>query len=129
MKEQSKSNPSSAAVYMHFKHQNYRAIRMFLTEDGSKFEVQRMCPLGLVQFFFTYTPGSGKRYPTISSSFQSRETNLQLDYYIGKIDVQDIIKEMNYMLITYNEAPLDDNFQPNIDLQPRAAEVGVIYFL
>lgn len=42
---------------------------MFLADDGSKFEIERMCPLGLIHFFFTFTPGSGKIYPTFSSHF------------------------------------------------------------
>ena len=100
-------------------------MKMFLSQDGSKFEVERMCPISVNQFFYTFSPAPGKRYTTVSAEYQIISSEIELDYHIGKINVHEIVKERNNWMSTYDMDPIDENFSPNIDLLPRTLEVGV----
>lgn len=43
---------------------------MFLSDDGCKFELSRMCPTGSIQFFFTISIGLNGKKIFVSRDYQ-----------------------------------------------------------
>jgi hypothetical protein len=71
MKEFAKNNNSQVSeCYIHFKHENYNAVKLFLNDLGDRFEVTRMCPVGNIQFFFTFSASFKAKKIFISSEYQ-----------------------------------------------------------
>jgi len=59
---------------------------MFLSDDGKRFEVTRMCPIDSIQFFFSFAV-SGQRRSFVSKEYQKIHQEQQLSFFVGKEQV------------------------------------------
>lgn len=98
---------SQIDCYIHFKHEQYRAVKMYLREDKTEFEIERMCPIGWTHFFFTFSPAPCVRKVVVSTHYPVIDSPVSLSYWIGKIQFSGTVEQRNHVNLTYDMDPVD----------------------
>lgn len=97
---------------------------MYLSEDGKRFEITRMCPIDSIQFFFSFS-ANGQRRTFTSKEYQQIYQEQQLSFLVGRERVTEVIECRNNDQSEYYSDVVDEAYVPNIELLPRSPDVSV----
>jgi hypothetical protein len=117
-------NEGKGDCFIHFRHENYKAVKMYLSDDGKRFEMGRMCPIDSIQFFFSFSANNQRRIFT-SKDYQQLYQEQQVSFMVGPAKVTEVVQCRNNDQSDYYTDVIDEAYVPNIELLPRTPDVSV----